>query len=164
MENKKGLVIALILLIIIIIGGFFVIKNMKKDEPQNLQTDEYTPQEEISSSQARQTIVSLYFKNKETGELVPEARLIDIRELMSSPVERLVNLLIEGPKNSGLERIIPENIKLEKNYMDGDIAVLEFSEPLFTDETDEKTKNSITESIKNTLTQLTEVNDVKLVF
>ena len=61
--------------------------------------EEYTPQEEITDEQARQTIVSLYFPLKETNELNPEARLIDIREIINNPYEKLVNLLIEGPKN-----------------------------------------------------------------
>ena len=31
----------------------------------------------------RQTIVSLYFPSKETKELVPEARLVDIKEIIN---------------------------------------------------------------------------------
>ena len=52
----------------------------------------------------RQTIVSLYFPSKETKELVPEARLVDIKEIINDPCDKLVNLLIEGPKSEKEEK------------------------------------------------------------
>ena len=163
MKNKKIVFIFLILLIIVILGGYFAIKYVNKKKKGSTQVEEYTPQEEISDSQARQTIVSLYFQEKESGELAPEARLIDIKEIMSSPVEKLIELLIAGPKSDKQERLIPENTQLEKTYMEGDVAVLEFSSDFITDNCkDEKFKNNLINSIKNTLTQLTEINDIKI--
>lgn len=163
MHNKKNTIIFSGLLIIILLVGFFAIKYVKnKKERENI-NDEYTPQEEISEEQLRQTIVSLYFKSKETKELVPEARLIDIKEIINDPCDKLVELLIEGPKNEKEERIIPENTKLNKSYMDDDCVVLDFSNELLNyNNTEEKGKENIINSLVNTLTQLTEVNNVKI--
>ena len=47
-------------------------------------------------------IVSPLIKNKETGELMPEGRIIDSKELLGNPYKKLVELLIEQPKNDKL--------------------------------------------------------------
>lgn len=163
MKNKKVVIIFSVLLIIILIGGYFAIKYVKDRQQENTKEEEYTPQEEISKEQLRQTIVSLYFQSKETKELVPEARLIDIKEIINDPCDKLVNLLIEGPKSEKEERLIPENTKLNKSYMEGDCVTLDFSiDFLNYDKLDEKVKTNMMNSIVNTLTQLTEVNSVKI--
>ena len=163
MKNKKIVIIFSILLIIILIGGYFAIKWAKSRQENNTEVEEYTPQEEITEEQLRQTIVSLYFQAKETKELVPEARLIDIKEILNNPCDKLVNLLIEGPKSEKSERLIPENTKLNKSYMENDCITLDFSaEFLNYDKSDEKVKKNMKNSIVNTLTQLTEVNSVKI--
>ena len=161
MKSKKIIIIFSSLLIIILIGGFFAIKYAKNKKNEENITDEYTPQEEISEEQARQTIVSLYFQSKETKELVPEARLIDIKEIINDPCDKLVQLLIDGPKNEKEERIIPENTKLNKSYMDDDCVVLDFSNELLNYNKTEG-KDNLINSLVNTLTQLTEVNKIKI--
>ena len=87
MKNKKIITIFGILLILILVGGYFGIKYVKNKDSN--QITEYTPQEEITDEQSRQTIVSLYFIDAETGALYPEARLVDIKELMNLPYEKL---------------------------------------------------------------------------
>ena len=164
MKNKKINIIFLILFIILIIGGYFLINYLKKVNVKD-QTivEEYTPEEEISEDQLRQTIVSLYFPNKETNELEPEARLIDIKEILEKPYEKMVNLLIQGPKDEGKVKIIPENTKLLSSQLDGDCLTLDFSSDFLNyDKTDEKTKKNLINSIVNTLTQLNEVNSLKI--
>ena len=116
MKSKKIIIIFSILLIIILIGGYFAIKYVKEKQGENTKSEEYIPQEEISEEQLRQTIVSLYFPSKETKELVPEARLVDIKEIINDPCDKLVNLLIEGPKSEKEEKIIPENTKFFSHY------------------------------------------------
>ena len=163
MKNKKIVIIFSILLIVILIGGYFAIQWARDKQQKNTDVEEYIPQEEITEEQLRQTIVSLYFQSKETKELAPEARLIDIKEILNNPCDKLVNLLIEGPKSEKGERLIPENTKLNKSYMENDCIILDFSaEFLNYDKSDEKIKNNIINSIVNTLTQLTEVNNVKI--
>ena len=163
MKSKKIIVIFSCLLIVILIGGYFTIKYVKNKKEEDNITDEYTPQEEISDEQVRQTIVSLYFQSKESKELVPEARLIDIKEIINDPCDKLVQLLIEGPKNEKEERIIPENTKLNRSYLDDDCVILDFSNDLLNyNKNDEKGKDNLINSLVNTLTQLTEVNNVKI--
>lgn len=161
MKNKKIICIFSILLVIILIVGYFGIRYAKEKEAQE-STQEYTPEEEITEEQLRQTIVSLYFPDKETGELMPEARLVDIKEIMNNPYEKLVNLLIEGPKNEKATKVIPENTKVLKTYTEGDCVVLDLSKEFLNySKEDTKQKQNMIDSIVNTLTELTEVNSVK---
>ena len=162
LKNKKIVIIFSITLIIIIIGGYFAIKYVKNKKSQET-IDESVPEQEITEEQFRQTIVSLYFQNKETKGLTPEARLIDIREIINNPYEKLITLLLEGPKNDKLERLIPENTKVLKTYMENDCVVIDLSkEFLEYEKNSENVKNNIIDSIVNTLTELTEVNKVKI--
>ena len=95
----RGIVVILSFLVIVSVG-FFTIKWLKEANQENeaIVGDEYTPEAEISEEQARQTIVTLYFQNKETKTLTTEARLVDIKDLMNTPYEKLMNLLIEDLK------------------------------------------------------------------
>ena len=97
MKSKKIVIIFTLLFIIVLIGGYFGIKYVKEKQEMDTTVEEYTPEEEISENQLRQTIVSLYFQSKESKELVPEARLVDIREIINDPCDKLIYLLIEGP-------------------------------------------------------------------
>lgn len=167
MNNKKTSTIFIIILIIILLGGLLILKkiNKKEVEPENetAEIEEYTPEEEISEEQTKQTLVSLYFLSKDTNELVPEARLVRINEIVNAPYDTLINLLVAGPKNDKESALIPENSKLLKTYMEDDIITLDFSsEFLNYDKTNEKVKTNLIASIVNTLTQLTEVNGVKI--
>lgn len=164
MKNKKIIIIFSILLLIILIGGYFGIKYAKSKKTKiDTAVTEYTPEEEITEDQLRKTIVSLYFPSMETNELVPEARLVDIKEIINDPYDKLVNLLIEGPKSEKSKKIIPENTKLLKTYLEDDCVVIDFStEFLNYNKEDEKEKNNLINSIVNTLTELTEINKVKI--
>ncbi len=162
MKNKKIGVIFLVILIMVLIGGYLGIQYVKKKEKETM-VQEYIPQEEIAEEQVRQTIVSLYFPEKETNELNPEARLIDIKEIINNPYEKLIHLLIEGPKNDKNRKIIPEGTKLNKTYLENDCVVLDFSAEFlsYTKENSQE-KTNIIESIVNTLTELREINKVKI--
>ena len=143
------------------IAGYFGIRYVKEKETQE-SNQEYVPEEEITEEQLRQTIVSLYFPDKENGELMPEARLVDIKEIMNNPYEKLINLLIEGPKNEKAVKIIPEGTKVLRTYTEGDCLVLDLSKEFLNySKEDSKQKENIIYSIVNTLTELTEVNGVK---
>ena len=160
MESKKTITIFGILLIIILVGGFFGIK-YAKNKTQN-KIKEYTPEQEITDEQSRQTIVSLFFIDMETGQLVPEARLVDIKELVNLPYEKLANLLIEGPKNDKLKKTIPDNTKILKSYTDKDCLILDFSSDILSfDKEDKNAKQNLINSVFYTMTQFTEINSVK---
>ena len=160
--NKKIVIIFTVLLIIILVGGYFVINYFKNQEEETI-IEEYVPQEEITEEQNRQTIVSLYFLEKETYELAPEARLVDIKEIMNTPYDKLVNMLIEGPKNEKYTKLIPENTKLNQTYKEKDMVYLDFSKEFLNyNKEDATAKQNIIDSLVKTLIQLTEVNSIKI--
>lgn len=160
-SKKKIIILALILLVVVIIVVMLFGKKEEKEEP--IEFTEYTPQEEISTEQLRQTLITLYFKNKETGELAPEARMIDSKVLLNNPYNELVKLLIEGPKNESLEKLIPEgttvnNVQIDKGIVYIDLSV-EFTK---TGTMGAEEESKIISSIVNTLIELTEVSGVKI--
>lgn len=160
--NKKTIILILILLIVIGVTIVLVTKNGKK-ESELPEITEYTPQEEISSEQLRQTLITLFFKNKETGELVPEARILDSKLLLNNPYNELIKLLIEGPKNESLEKLIPEGTTVNNVEISKGIVYIDFSEE-FTKVgiLGAEEENKIIYSIVNTLTELTEVSGIKI--
>ena len=160
--NKKIVVIFTVLLIVILVGGYFAI-NYFKNQEQETTVEEITPEEEITEEQNRQTIVSLYFLEKESNELLPEARLVDIKEIINTPYDKLVNMLIEGPKNEKYVKLIPDNTKLNQTYTEKDMLYLDFSsEFLNYDKENVNAKDNMINSLVKTMTQLTEVNSVKI--
>ena len=159
MKNKKikktVIIIGLIILLALLI--WFLTKNAE------VEFVEYTPEEEISEQQTRQTMVKLYFKNKETGELDTESRLIDVKNLANNPYELLVKMLIEGPKNEKLERLIPEGTKVNKVELKKNVVIVDFFEGFIKNHPSGVEAESKTiYSIVNTLTELTEVDGVKI--
>lgn len=163
MEKNKLKIIFGILIILIAVGGYFIVKNVKENNKTDATIgEEYIPQSEISDEQARQTIVSLYFPNKDNKKMTPEARLVDIREMVNIPYEKLMNLLIEGPKNEKLEKIIPKGTKVLKTFMEADCLVLDLTKDFLNyDMEQENGKENLINSIVNTMTELTEVNKIK---
>ena len=71
---KKKTIISIIIFIIIILGIYFIYKNIEIKKVEDEYQD-YTPEEEISDSQTRQTKIILYFENIETGELETEIKI-----------------------------------------------------------------------------------------
>ena len=162
MKNKKIIISFIVLVIVIFLVGYFAIKYVKEKKNNDL-GGEYTPAEEISEEQTRETIVSLYFPDKETNLLKPEARLVGVKDVLTSPYNTLIELLISGPKNEKLIGIFPENTKLLNSSIEGDCLTLDFSsEFLNYNKDDEKAKDNLINSIVNTVTELTEVNQVKI--
>ena len=48
----------------------------------------YTPQEEISENQTRQTSINLYFLNPETNTLKSEGRAVNTNELLKLDIRK----------------------------------------------------------------------------
>ena len=162
MKGKKILMYIgiLFILIFIIILGWLVSVN-KNTEENKIQ--EIIPEEEISDDQLRQTIITLYFMNKETGELEPEARQIDARLLLENPYKELINMLIEGPKNEQLIGVIPQGTQINNIEIKEGIVYIDFSDNFIKDqELGEKQEKIIINSILKTLVELKEVNGIKI--
>lgn len=159
MNKKVFIIIAIILIVCIIgLGAYLLICNNR--EPQE---NEIQPEEEISDEQMRQTIVTLYFQNKETKELMPEGRMIDSKELLSDPYTTLLELLIEGPKSEKLQSVIPNGTRVVKTELKGDMVYVDLSKEFIDNhEGGQEAENITVYAIVNTLTELNEVNSVKI--
>ena len=156
---KRRKLIAIITFLLILMLAFFVYKNIsiekKKDEYQD-----YTPQEEISEEQSRQTKVTLYFENIDTGELETEIKVMDANILINYPEEELINLLIKGPQSSNLKKLIPDGTVLHDIKIEKSCAIINVSNEFLNYENEEN-KLKIINSIVNTLTNLKEIKSIK---
>ena len=76
MKKKEGFIIVFFLiLLVVILGGVIYYFNVNKKDTQNEIIEEYVPQEEVSDEQLRNTIISLYFINKEVEKLIQKQEL-----------------------------------------------------------------------------------------
>ena len=101
--------------------------------------------------------------NPNTYNIFQEQRQIDAKELIDNPYELLINLLIEGPENENLLKLIPENTKLNSAKIIDNILYIDFSEEFIKEQNLGKEQEElILKSIINTLTELTEVNKVAI--
>lgn len=85
--------------------GFYIYKKLEGNKDT---FSEYTPEQEISDEQFRNTVVKLYFKEINSNNLRVEPRNVDAKELIENPYLTLVNLLIQGPIDDILEKTIPD--------------------------------------------------------
>ena len=164
MKNKRLFFLLILVLIIILISLYFVIKNFKakNSTDENNAYSEYTPQEEISSKQMRETTVSLYFVDSDNN-IKSEGKLIDSANLLQNPYKQLIELLLSGPQSDNLTSSFPENTKLLNSSLEGECLILDFSSELLNyNKEDSKEKENLINSIVNTVTELNEVNKVKL--
>ena len=119
--NKK-IIIAIISLLIIGGGIFFIYKNISKEKKKEDEYQDYTPQEEISDEQNRQTKVTLYFENSETGELESEIRLIDANTLIKEPEKEIINFIevndLEKEKCLKIAKEVEDNVSLKTKLQD----------------------------------------------
>ena len=158
--NRKIFLTIMIILIIGIVGvTIYLITNKDKDVSQN----EIQPQEEAGDDTMRQTIATLYYQNKETKELMPEGRMIDSKELLTDPYATLMGLLLEGPKNEKLQTVIPEGTRVLKAELKGETVYLDLSKEFIDNHVGgEEAENITIYAIVNTLTELKEVNNIKI--
>lgn len=158
--NKRKILFTIILVILIIVIGVLVYMKLKnKDE----EIAEITPLEEMTEEQERETMISLYFINPEISTLVPEARKIDAKELIKDPYKMLVQFLIDGPKNEKLTKAIPDGTKINNAVLKNGIVELDLSKEFIENQNGETKQIELCiYSIVNTLTELNEVNFVKI--
>ena len=145
MKNGKIFLI-LIGIIVLVVIAFAVIDFGKKDVGDS--NSEITPGEEITEEQERQTIISLYYMNSETNTLMPEARIIDVKNL------------IENPKTENLRSVIPTNTKVNGATNTLGVVTLDLSKDFIENQNAENISQGIS-AIVNTLTELNDVNSVK---
>ena len=163
--NIKKIFLFFLILLVLVLTVWCVLHFMhhSKNASENTPQEEYTPQEEMSDDEMRKTIVSLYFKNIETNALTPESVTIDVKELTENPYKKLMDLLLSGPNNENLECPLPENTSVNNAYLKGDTVYVDFS-PEFVNNAPvgSEEESLIVYSVVNTLTELNEVNRVKI--
>lgn len=156
----KKVIYCLIILIFIVIIVCAVFKNTKNVE---VETDitEYTPQEEISNSQNRTTLLTLYFVDSATGVLIPEIRQVDVKEIIENPYEKIMNLLLDGSQNENLGKSIPEGTKLISITLENENLIINLSKEFVSkyDPISEEQKR-VNYSIVNTFMELKEISSV----
>lgn len=158
MKNKKIFLILICMLICVIIVALCIKLSKKKTEEN---ATEITPGEEMTEEQERQTMIALYYTNIETNTLVPEARVIDAKSLLENPYKTLVEYLIESPRNEKLKSSIAEGTKVNGAILNGDTVILDLSREFINGQNEESANLEIY-AIVNTLTELNEVNYVKI--
>ena len=159
MKKNRKKIIAIITLIILIVIAIFIYNNISIEKTTDEYQD-YTPQEEISDEQMRQTKVILFFANSETGELESETKIVDANILIKEPYKEIMNWLIKGPQSSNLKKLIPEGTAMHDIKVEKSCAIINLSSEFLNYENDEN-KLKIINSIVNTLTNLKEINSVK---
>ena len=159
MKNKKILILLFFVLTIILLILFHIVKGFNHSNTRIMQ--EITPEEEISENQLRETIVTLYFLDKNSNTLKSEGKLIDSASLIQNPYKQLVDLLIQGPSSEFLSNVFPENTQVLDAYLNNDCVIVDFSQELLNFKNEEQ-KYNIINSVLNTLTKLNEVNSVEI--
>ena len=159
MKKNRKKIIAIITSILIIIGGIFIYNNISIEKIDE-EYVEYTPEEEISEEQMRQTKVILFFENVETGELEGEPKIVAANTLLREPYKEIINWLIKGPQSSNLKKLIPEGTALHDIKVEKSCAIINLSNEFLNYGTNEN-KLKIINSIVNTLTNLKEINSVR---
>lgn len=158
--KRKRIIIIVSVVIVAVVVCIFIYLNKKK---YNASINEIEPEEEISLSQERKTMVSLYFKNKTTNNIEPEGRLVDVKDLVDNPYVTILNLLITGAQNEALEKTIPEGTIVNSAKIEGDILKIDLSQEFIDNQTEGEEQEMYTiKSIVNSLTELSEVNSVKI--
>lgn len=161
-KSKKGIIL-FILILIIALCGYLIMVNLdgKTEEISDGEIQEYTPQEEISEAQYRETIVNLYFLNKDTGELMAEAKAIDAKILVTNPYKALVELLMQKTENDRLQTVIPDGVTVLDANIEAGCITINVSKEILNFNDDETLKSNIINSIAKTLCELTEVNGIR---
>lgn len=162
--SKKKIVYIVVLILFVVLVGIAIFNNIEiKDNNEANTVLEYVPEQEISDEQNRMTIVTLYFVNNKTGEIVPEARNIDAKELIENPYEKVINFLIEGSEDENLKNTIPEGTVLNLTTLNGEEIEIDFNENFAKDcdENPEMFKNRVY-SVVDTLLEFKDISSVKI--
>ena len=161
----KPKTIVLILVFVILCGAVWLVYvnlfDTEKQPDEVANTTEITPGEEMTEEQERQTMISLYYTNTETNSLMPEARVIDAKNLLENPYKTLLEYLIEAPKTEKLKSSIPEGTRINGAALSGNTVIIDLSKEFMSGQSEENVNLAIN-SIVNTLTELNEVSSIKV--
>ena len=100
---KKKIFMGIFLTLLIIGLIYMIVVNTVFNKNEEI-INEYIPEVEISDSELRKTLITLYFLDNE-GNIKSENRIIDSKELLRDPFLVLIGMLIEGPKDKNLKKL-----------------------------------------------------------
>ena len=146
--------IIIIIVVLIAILGVFIVFNIDVET-------EYVPESEVEETEFRNTIITLYFVDKETGTLSKENKLIDSKELLKNPYKTIVEKLMLGPENEKNDKVISENTKIHDIKFEKGIVIINFSKE-FSEGIDKDKLQIRKDAIYKTLTEFTEVTNIKV--
>jgi spore germination protein GerM len=156
----KKWIYVLICLIFSLFIIFAIFKNTKNVEVET-EVTEFVPEEEISDEQNRTTLLTLYFVDSSTGELFPEVKKIDVKEIINEPYEKIMNFLIEGSQTGENESTIPLGTKLNSIKLDGSNLIIDLSKEFIEKyEVNSEEQNKVIYSVVNTFLELKEISSV----
>lgn len=161
MKHKK--IYFIVIGVLVLIFGIILWSYFNREEEVVKNSKEIVPEQEISDEQLRNTIISLYFINKDTGELQVESKLIDAKKLLENPYQKLTELWLNGPNNNSLTNNCSSNVKINNAKLEDNCAVIDLSNEFI--EEYQGTQEQISKTIYgivNTMTELTEVDCVKI--
>lgn len=148
--------------VILIIIVFILIATIVIAVNTNVES-EYLPETEIEDEELRKSEIALFFTDITNNELKKEIRLIDSKELLKKPYETLMKLLILGPEDENLEKVIPENTEIINVSEKNGVLTITLSKGFNECCNDENTKNLVISSINKTLTQFKEISSVEVI-
>lgn len=116
---------------------------------------------ELPSEQNGKTLLTLYFAGENAEYLVPEYRIIDVKE--NQLIEkRILQELIKGPDTEGLSKTIPVETKVLSVDTSEGVCFVNLSEEFKTKHSGGSTGEILTiYSIVNSLTELPHINEVQ---
>ena len=160
MRRKESLKIIIFFIILVVgIGGFLIFKGINNKEEIQV---EYVPEEEISQEQERQTMITLYFVEKETNKIIPEVRTVDSKKLLNDPYKYLLEELKKGSNKENVQGVIPEGTNINNVKLNKDILEIDFSKE-FIEKSEIEERKIIIDAILKTMSELNEVNGIKII-
>lgn len=161
--KKKKIIIISAIVVAVIIGVAVVCCNVDVEKIDNNHVqNEIVPEEEISDEQLRETMISLYYIN-DNNEITCEYRKIDSKKLLENPYNQVMNMLLEGPKNEELKTAIPKDVKVNSITRQGECLKIDFSKEFIENQNDNvETQGLVINQIVNTMTQFSEINNIKI--
>ena len=157
MLDFKRIFILFIIIILIVFSIFICYKKIVNNKSEKI--SEIIPQEEITDDQMRSTTISLYLKKD--GKLVKEQKNIDSKILLNEPYKEILNILIKESENSS-EKTLPKGAILKNIKKEGDTLLIDFSKEFINNIEGENEQKIAINSIIKTMTQLTEINEIKI--
>ena len=145
MNNNKKIIIVSIVIIILLAVLFATVQFInKKSKPENVLTEQE---------------IKMYYTTQQVMYLTPEKRIIQTDNLFKNTI----NELIKGPKDSSLNKTIPEGVELLGINVKNGLARVDFNRALVDNHWGGSTGERMTiYSIVNTLTQFKEIEKVMI--